>query len=260
VKVVLAQVAPVPGQVDANVRVATAAIADAAGADLVVLPELFLSGYDPPNAAQCSVTAEGEELRALSEAAAAAQVSVVCGFAERIEGTSPEAIANSAVAIDGDGTIAGIYRKTHLFGSENDHFVPGNRLQVVEIAGRRAGLMICFDMEFPEVGRALAVLGADLLVTVSANMEPYAPDHETFSKARALETGLPHVYVNRVGEEYDLVFAGGSAAIDAEGQSLVRAGTEPAALLVEVGPPERADASLRYADFLRPELYGVSGR
>jgi (R)-amidase len=260
VKALLAQVAPVPGEVGANVRVASAAIADAAGADLVVLPELFLSGYDPPNAAQCSVPADGEEIQALSVAAAEADVAVVCGFAERVDGTSPEAVANSAVAIERDGTVAGVYRKTHLFDSENDHFLPGNRLQVVDLAGRRVGLMICFDMEFPEVGRALAALGADVLVTVSANMEPYAGDHETFAKARAMETGLPHVYVNRVGDEYGLVFAGGSAALDAEGQTLVRAGTEPAALLVEIGPALRAKASMRYADFLRPELYDVSGR
>ena len=57
------------------------------------------------------------------------------------------------------------------------------------------GPMICFDVEFPEVARTLARRGADVLVTISANMEPLGPDHDTAASARALENGLPHLYV-----------------------------------------------------------------
>ena len=59
--------------------------------------------------------------------------------------------------------------------------------------------MICFDVEFPEVARSLAKAGANLLVTVSANMDPFGRDHDVFATARALENGVPHLYVNQVG-------------------------------------------------------------
>src|SRR5918999_3025829 len=100
----------------------------------------------------------------------------------------------------------------------------GRELLTVEVAGRALGLMICFDMEFPEVARALARRGADLLVTISANSPPFELDHDVFARARALENGLPHVYVNRVGDENGLPFSGGSLALDPDGRVLAAAG------------------------------------
>ncbi len=94
--------------------------------------------------------------------------------------------------MDERGTIAAVYRKVQLFGGdESDAFVAGDELLVVEFCGVKVGLMICFDVEFPEVARSLARAGAELLVTISANMEPFGNDHAVFVSARALENGLP---------------------------------------------------------------------
>ncbi len=84
--------------------------------------------------------------------------------------------------------------------------------------------MICFDVEFPEVARSLALAGADLLVTISANMDPFGRDHDVFVTARALENGLPHLYVNQVGRGEAFTFAGGTMAVSADGDRLAEAG------------------------------------
>jgi predicted amidohydrolase len=126
----------------------------------------------------------------------------------------------------------------------------------VELAGRTVGPMICFDMEFPEVARTLARRGADLLVTISANSPPFELDHDVFARARALESGLPHVYVNRGGEEDGLDFCGGSLALDPEGRALAQAGDDgERVVIVEVGPPRRRDPRTRYLEQVRPPLY-----
>ena len=71
--------------------------------------------------------------------------------------------------MDRRGNLAGVYRKTHPFGDERKVFAAGDEL-LVDLNGVRVGIMICFDVEFPEVARSLAVAGADLLITISANM------------------------------------------------------------------------------------------
>jgi predicted amidohydrolase len=95
-----------------------------------------------------------------------------------------------------------------------------------------------------------------MLVTVSANSPPFELDHDLFARTRALENGLPHVYVNRVGEENGLTFCGGSLAIDPDARVLAEAGAEEERILhADVGPPLRRDPRTRYREQLRSELY-----
>jgi predicted amidohydrolase len=137
--------------------------------------------------------------------------------------------------------------------------VPGDELVTVELAGRVIGLMICFDMEFPEVARALARRGADLLVTISANSPPFELDHDVFARARALENGLPHVYVNRVGEQDGLSFSGGSLALDPDARVLAEAGADGERVLTaEIGAARRSDPRTRYPELLRDKLYATT--
>jgi predicted amidohydrolase len=251
-KVTLAQVAPVPRDVRANLARARELIAASTPSDLVVLPELFLPGYELQDVEPLAVDLDGAEVGELRKAARAAGTGVVVGLAERVDG----GVANSAVCIDAAGELAGVYRKTHPFGEERDTYAAGEELVTVELNGRVLGLMICFDMEFPEVARALAQRGADLLVTISANSPPFELDHDVFARARALENGLPHVYVNRVGEEDGLAFSGGSLALDADARVLAEAGREEECVVTaEVGPPGRRDPRTRYRELLRRDLY-----
>ncbi len=127
------------------------------------------------------------------------------GFAERNEDGS---CSNSVACIDRDGSLAGVYRKTQLYAGEREVFRPGRELRIVTLAGIAVAPLICFDVEFPEPVRALALAGAELLVTASANMEPFGPDHELATRARALENRLPHLYANAVGTIGRLSFVG----------------------------------------------------
>lgn len=254
---VLAQLEPVRRDLAANVRKASEVVGRNAGADLVLFPELFLSGYDLEVVEDFAVDPEGDELAPIRHACADADVAAIVGCAEALPCGG---VANSAIFVDARGNVAGRYRKTHLFGEEKERFVVGDSLNPVELAGRRLGPMICFDMEFPEVARTLARRGADVLVTISANMEPFGPDHDTAARARALENGVPHLYVNLVGEEDPNRFTGSSQAIDPDGRVLLRAEAEPQLVLVKVGESGRSDPRVRYLDLMRNDLYEVGPR
>ena len=171
--VVLAQLTPQLRRTNDNIETMVGTIEERPEADLVLFPELFMSGYTTVGLEELAVDPEGPEVGRVAQIAKDNSTAVVFGAPERFGG----GFANSAIYIDRNGTIAGIYRKAFLFGSEREAYVPGDELLVVDLGGSKAGLMICFDVEFPEVARALAQAGADVLLTISANMEPFERDH-----------------------------------------------------------------------------------
>lgn len=246
-RIALAQRRPLVGDPDANLASVESALAEHGGADLMVWPELFLSGYTTARAETLAETLEGERVARLRAAAERHDTALVIGIAERCDDGT---VANSALAIGRDGTIAGCYRKIQLFGDEAEAFTPGETLAVVELAGVRVGLMICFDIEFPEIGRALAVGGAELLVSISANMRPFGPDHRLCVQARALENRRPHVYVNQVGQGEAFLFTGDSCHVDAAGR--VRASCPPHA-----GAIVLTDVSLAVETEVRPDYLAL---
>lgn len=251
-RVTLAQLSPRPREIEANLNRLVGLIGENSAGDLLVLPELYLSGYELSDVEPLAVELDGPELQRLRRSAGEARLALIVGLAERTAG----GVANSAVCIDGHGELVGVYRKTHLFGAESGAYIAGDRLNVFPLGGRNVGVMICFDLEFPEVARTLAARGADMLVTVSANSPPFELDHDLFARTRALENGLPHVYVNRVGEEDGLRFCGGSLAIDPDAQVLAEAGADIERVMhADLGPPLRRDARTRYLEQLRAELY-----
>jgi predicted amidohydrolase len=247
----LAQLASAPGDVAANVASVCETVRAHSGADVVVFPELFLSGYLLDSIDDLAQELDGPELAAVRAAAANGETAVVLGVAERYDG----AIANSAVFITAGGAIAGVYRKAHLFGAERDAFRAGDEIEPIEFIGRRVGPMICFDIEFPEVARTLLLRDADLLVTISANMRPFADDHELAARARALECGVPHIYVNRVGEEDGHSFVGGSSVVDPSGKMIGHLDDQAKIVELEIPAPGHHDERLDYHTQLRGEIY-----
>jgi predicted amidohydrolase len=245
--VLLAQLRPVDGDVAANAQRLVQTLEAHPRADLAVFPELFLTGYT--SAAAQAATAS-DQVPAICRAAAQAGTAVIVGLSEE----RPEGVYDSALCVDRDGSVAGIHRKACLFGDERATFVPGAQWTVVELAGLRVAPLICFEVEFPEPARAVARAGAELLVTIAANMRPYGPDHELASRARALDNRLPHVYVNRVGHEEALTFVGGSQVIGATGQVGVRAGPDEGVLSAEVVVGGSAGVAVDYLAQLPGEL------
>lgn len=238
--VLLGQVVPPPGDVGAGIALIERVVSEHDHADLAVFPELVIGGYRLAQAPELAIAADGAEIAALRALAARHRTAIVAGFVERTAGRP----ANSAAIIDRGGELRGIYRKVQLYGpDEAREFAAGEEFVVAELCGVRCGLMICFDIEFPEPARALAEAGCDLLVTVAANMDPFARDHEVQASARALENRLPHVYVNRSGSESGHDFAGGSTIISAGGEVVAALGRSPQIAVCELsleGPgPDR---------------------
>lgn len=250
-QVLLGQCEPVPGDAPANARAIAEALSKHPEADLAVFPELFLCGYDLEAIGDRAVRRDDPVLARIGEHARAASTAIVVGFAEELAGGR---IANAVACFEADGSWRATYRKTHLFGAEADVFTAGSELVTTQLAGRRVAPMICFDMEFPEPARALARAGADLLVTVAANMEPYEADHHLAARARALDNRLTHVYVNRTGAEGGFRFVGGSLVAAPDGAEVRSLGPQPRISLVQVDLDRDPAPEVDYLRLARPEL------
>ncbi len=225
------QAAAVFGDKQANLERLRRVCASAAlaGSRLIVCPELFLTGYNlKDRAGELAEPVDGPLVLGVREIARDAGIAIVVGFPERDGGE----VYNSAMIVGEDGEIAALYRKIHLFGDEEARqFRPGAGLQVAHLPIGRVGLAICYDIEFPEVARTLARAGAELIVVPTANMMPFVEVPTTLVRARALENGVAVAYANHCGREGELVYAGLSAIVGADGRDLARAGTDNEALM-----------------------------
>lgn len=195
--------------------------------DLLVYPELFLSGYQTRDLPDVGLTLEDPRVRSLATACAEHQTGLLVGFVE----TTTTGAYDAYLAIDRDGRILPPIRKTHLFGDEASVFLRGESLTPIELCGVRVGVINCFEVEFPEVARTLAIRGAEILIAGSANMHPYEADHRIATRARALENRLPLAYANRVGAESGHDFCGASRLIDANGHILGQLDTDETGVL-----------------------------
>ncbi|GHC84013.1 carbon-nitrogen hydrolase family protein [Streptomyces violaceochromogenes] len=248
-----------PGSTVENLKVLDEAVgrAAAAGAGLLVTPEMFLTGYAIGDAiGRLAEPADGECADAIAEIATNHGLAIAYAYPER----DGDAVFNSAQLISADGTRLANYRKTHLFGCfERDHFTPGDR-QIVqaEIDGVRVGILICYDVEFPENVRAHALAGTDLLVVPTAQMHPFQFVAESMIPVRAFENQMYVAYVNRAGQEGEFEFVGLSTLAGPDGIARTRAGRGEDLVLADVDPAFLA-ASREANPYLldrRPGLYG----
>lgn len=267
------QLRPTPHDPAGNRARTVAAIerAAAAGAALVVLPELATTGYAFPSREALTAEAEpldGPAVAAWSAAAARHGIAIVAGLAER----AAEGCYNTAVAI-GPAGVAGVYRKAHLFAEERALFRPGNTGPVVvELRGIRVGLAICFDLRFVELPRALALLGAEVLAVPTTWTDLHKPQpYDARGWCMANVLAQAHAYINRVyvacadrvGAEAGVRYLGASVIFDPAGEPLAGpASPDGEELLVAPCEPARArDKALGAHNDLfadrRPELYGA---
>lgn len=225
------------------------------GADLIIFPELFLTGYNIGSAAHSlAEPADGPSCRKAAEIARQAGIALLYGYSER----SQSGYYNSALLIDRRGTARAGYRKTHLFGSyEKKFFNPGDSLVVVELEGLNIGILICYDVEFPEAVRALACAGADLIAVPTALMVDYCRVAEKVVPARAYESEIYVAYVNRCGSEGDLIYCGRSCLVGPDGRDVLRAGLTEELLLADIDKKTIAEAREENPVLkdVRPDLY-----
>ncbi|WP_309067451.1 nitrilase-related carbon-nitrogen hydrolase [Microbacterium sp.] len=237
-----------PGDVAGNLARLADAAARAAqgGADVLVTPEMFVTGYDVGPVA--GMAPDGEVFAAVASITRRTGVAITYGFPELL----PDGrIANTAQLVD-DGRLVGAYRKTHMFGDlDSSRFVPGSGFPVFELRGHRVGMLICYDVEFPETVRALALAGAAVVLAPTANMVPFELVSTVLVRARAYENGIALAYANYCGTEGAQVYAGLSTICGPDGTVQALAAADGEALLI-------ADAIGDPAPYLRdrrPDLY-----
>ncbi|MFF4705868.1 carbon-nitrogen hydrolase family protein [Streptomyces sp. NPDC001288] len=248
-----------PGSTVENLKALDDAAGRAAaeGAALLVAPEMFLTGYAiGDDVARLAEPADGDGADAIAELAHRHGVAIAYGYPERAAGV----IHNSAQLISADGTRLANYRKTHLFGGfERAHFTPGEQPVVqAELNGLTVGIMICYDVEFPEPVRAHALAGTDLLLVPTANMHPFQFVAESLVPVRAWENQMYVAYANRAGQEGEFEFFGLSGLSGPDGVARARAGRGEELLVADVDPALLA-ASREANPYLkdrRPGLYG----
>jgi predicted amidohydrolase len=233
-----------------------AAQAKAAGADLLLLPEMYLSGYNIGAQAARAQALAPAGLAPAQEIAQAQGIALVFGYPEQVG----EAVANAAVLIDAEGQILLNYRKTHLFGELDRAMFSarGEDFPVAELAGFNIGLLICYDIEFPEPARLLALAGADAILVPTAQMAPYAQVARHVIPARAYENQVYLAYANHSGTLDQLDYIGLSSICGPDGAVLAAAGPDEAMLFATLDAGHQA-AVRRIDPLLRdrwPALYG----
>ncbi|WP_272516882.1 nitrilase-related carbon-nitrogen hydrolase [Providencia sp. PROV209] len=205
------------------------------GAKLICFPELATTGYrgDLLSTKLWDLSDfEGSETDCLfSQLASRLDITIVSGFAERGERLGE---VYNAVGVWNPGceNISGVFRKVHAFGIEKQWFKSGDSFPVFETPIGKIGVMVCYDMGFPEVARILTLQGAELLIAPSAWCIQDRDMWDINTACRALENGTHLLAVNRWGHEEDLHLFGGSKIVGPRGQVLCEASCESEALLV----------------------------
>ena len=258
--IALAQMAITPGRPDLNEAEARrlAAQAAAAGAGLLLLPELWPTGYDLVRAADYAAPLDGGHF-ALMAGIARAHHLYVLGTA--LEANPAGRPYNTAALYTPDGQRAASYRKVHLFApmGEVDHLSPGDALPIFDLPWGRTALAICYDLRFPEIWRRYTQAGAHLIL-IPAEWPIRRVEHwRLLLKARAVENQLFVAGCNRAGQGPDAPepFGGHSAVIDPWGQVLVEGDLEPGLFLATLDMDRVADCrrTFPWLNDRRPDLY-----
>ena len=196
----------------------------AAKSDLLILPELFQSGYNSGNTiATVAESSDGPFAKEIAQLAIAHAVAIVYGYAE----ISAAAMYNSAQCIDRNGRSIGHHRKLLLPpGFEGAHFTQGNSCDVFTLGDFSLCILICYDIEFPENARQVASAGVDLVIVPTALGDQWGIVSEKLVPTRAFENGVFIAYANHSGSENDLAYFGGSCIVAPNGNELARADKE----------------------------------
>jgi predicted amidohydrolase len=220
VTVAVAQMKPQLGEAEENLVKMSETISRIASqqrVDLIVFPELITSGYElGVRFTELAQRIPGPAVNLIAQRANEYGVYIAFGMVtkEKVESV----IYNSAVMVGPDGELLDVYNKIHLRGEERMAFREGFKLPVIDTEFGAVGMMIGYDLAFPEVARSLVLDGAEILC-VLANWEAAVMDEwKTYLRARAYENAVFVVGANRVGEDITVTFGGESMIVGPRGQ------------------------------------------
>lgn len=261
----------VVGDVDANLAITDRRAGEAAArrADVLVTPELFVTGYAPKRLHTVDPTQQIDIAGALAATAARHGIAVLASYPEVATADAPAARGGvapgetarhiAATLFDTDGHPILHYRKVNLFDDdEAAAFSSGTDAPTtVELAGMRVSVIICFDVEYPEMTRAAALAGADVILVPTALTAGFDDVPEVLVRARALENGVGLAYANHVGVEDGLTFGGGSVIVGPDGGLLAQGGDGAELLVADITRDDVAAArdAVPYLAKLRRDTY-----
>lgn len=267
IRIALAQISCKRADKRENIRKIDSTVKQAKqqGADLIIFPELTLTGYTLRDQIyDMAETIPGVSTTAIERISKKTNTYIVFGMPE-LSTKTQATIYNTAVLVGPKGII-GKYQKmylpTHSVFEEKRYFRPGYHIAVFKTEVGKIGLIICYDVFFPEVSRLARLEGAQIIICISASPATRRNFFETLTVARAIENTIFFVYVNLVGVENSLQFWGGSRLIGPNGDILVKAKYHEEDLIV---------GEIDYADIrptevfvplmkdLRPELFSELG-
>jgi len=259
--IALAQMPVARGEVRTNIEVASRCVREAAerGAELVLLPELWSTGYDLARSSAYAHITRTEVLPAMSALARALGV-FIAGSVLLDDGD--ERVFNSGLVIGPSGTTVGRYDKLHLFGlmEEDRYLTPGGEMAMASLAACDAGLAICYDLRFPELFLAYALAGASLIL-LPAEWPAVRHEHwRTLVRARAIENAYYVAACNCAGTSGPTLFGGHSILVDPWGKVVLEGGAGDE-LLIGTIALERVHAARSTMPALadrRPDVYAPS--
>ena len=251
-----------------NLERLEAKLAEVAGTvDLLVTPEMFIGGFnvgaeavrlraDPALRDMTVPPVDGSVADAVSHMCAKHGIAVVYGCAEIADDGS---VYNAARLVDATGAHVGSHHKTHLFGDlDRAMFTAGTEpAPVIEFGGWHVGLLICYEVEFPEMVRSLAVRGADIVCVPTANMAEFNDVQRVLLPARALENQVFLAYANGVGVEGDMTYGGLSTILGPTGVSVAEKGGDPDLVTASITRTDikRARGQFCYLDDRNRDVY-----
>jgi predicted amidohydrolase len=217
------------------------AVAVAADADLLLCPELFLSGYGA-DARRYAEAADGPFAAGVAGIARASGTAIVYGYPEAADGV----LYNAAQCIDATGRRLANHRKLALPpGFESDLFAAGSALTLFELQGLKFALLICYDVEFPEAVRASAGAGAQVVLAPTALARQWTVVAQQVVPARAFENGVYLLYANHAGVDGDVAYLGASCLVAPDGAVRARAADTEEIVTGDLDPAQVAAAQSR---------------
>jgi 5-aminopentanamidase len=215
------------------------------GATALVLPEVWLPGYNQPDIPSRALTRDSPPLQRLSQMARDAQTTLVIGYAER----DGDRVYNSAACFGPDGALLANYRKVQLYGPrEKTIYQPGDAWTTFSLGEEIAAILICYDVEFAPHIKTLADRGVSTILVPTASMVPFAIVPQHIVPAMASNHGVTIAYANYCGAEGDLTYVGLSVIAGPHGEVLAQAGDTPALLVADIPSRDRDRLSPQAAD------------
>jgi omega-amidase len=224
--------------------------------DVIMLPEMWNTGYALEQIQELSDPDGVRTKNFIADFCRKHQVNIIAGSIAEKQGSD---VRNTSYVYNRDGQSIGDYSKIHLFRlmDEEKHLIQGNRVGELEIEGLHSGLMICYDIRFPELARRLALNGAKILFVPAEWPKPRLQHWRTLLLARAIENQMFVVACNRVGDSGSTGFFGHSMVIDPWGDVIAEGGEEETIIRAEIDMDQvdKVRQAIPVFEDRRPSLY-----